>query len=445
MSEQIYKSKANVKVSDVTKTGQVITVVTKSYCMSNVSQEDAKKNAYKSAKKRAIEKIRKQVVFANQIIDKNTNIQMKPHYMTPYDAGKEKIVPLASNITPFSGYTPNQLKSIYNVPTITKSGKTRKVSITIIIAYHYPNLKNDFNKFCSLNGLPPYNLNVVSFGSSVNNAWSQEECLDVQWAYAMNPNANIRVIEAKSSNSNHLLHAVEYASNPLNGITDIISMSWGSNEFGKIQIAYDSYFSNTNICYLAASGDTNSVSWPATSPNVLACGGTTLNSSSPNFSTRTSEVTWMSAGCGVSTVYSKPSYQVGVPNLNSYTKRCIPDLSGISNPSRGVQVIYNGNKYIFGGTSVSTPVNAGMLSLGIQQRLNLRKSPVTTSYTKTQKNLLQNLLYKNIYVNKSLYSSNFYDVTKGTDGKYTTSEGFDVSTGLGVQKCSVFTNALTVF
>lgn len=453
MCNDNYKATAEATVKATIKNGQVIKAVTKAVGVSSVSLEKANKKAYKKAKKYAIHDLKKQVHLLNKIILKEnenncfSNLIAKPNFVLN-DAVHPLAKPMAVG-SPSYGYVPSQIKSIYNVKPISNIGSARKVSITIIIAYNHPNLQKDFNKFCSLNGLPPYTLNQINLGSTTNTKldWAQEECLDVQWAYAMNPNANIRVVKAKSASFSDLFAAIQYANNSSNGITDIISMSWGANEFGASQSTYDKiYFANNSICYLAATGDSNSVSWPATSPNVLACGGTTLNSNIPNFSSRFSETTWSAAGCGYSTVYSKPDYQKSVSNLKSYSKRCIPDLSGISNPSSGVQVVYNGNLYIFGGTSVSTPVNAGMLSIAIQNRLNNRKQSITTYYKggTRQTNLLQNILYSTYGSNGSnpTYSNNFYDVKAGRDGKYTSGGGFDMPTGLGVQNCDNLTKTI---
>jgi subtilase family serine protease len=383
-------------------------------------------------------------------------IQLKHYHLINID--EMQLLP-ATSVTPsakslFTGYyTPAQLKQIYNVPKVLPKQSVRPVSITIVIAYTYPNLQNDFNLFCSSYGLPQSKLNIVTMpDAKQDSGWAQEECLDVQWCYAMNPNATIRVVEAKSAGFSDMVNALTYANNSKNGITDIISMSWGSNEFGRQQINLDKQcFTNSSICYLAASGDTNSVSWPSTCPNVISCGGTTLNSNS-NVTARDNETTWIYAGCGLSVVYDKPNYQFSLPTISKYTKRCIPDISAVANQSTGVSVVYNGKYYTFGGTSVSTPVLAGVLSLGVQQRLNSGKSSITSVQTSsTQSNLLQNLLYKTIYSNPNSYRNNFYDVTKGIDGKdpsgkyYIAGSKHDIPTGLGVPLGNGFVTSVSQF
>jgi len=398
------------------------------------------------------------------------NLRADPHFVS-YDINKQTgNINIGSQLYgqfPLYGYLASDIRNIYNVPTVLPSSNKIKVNIAIIVAFHYPNLQSDFDLFCKLNNLPPYKLTIVTFdlsnnrilpGRSKSNTnsnpnWAKETCLDVQWSYAMNPNANITVFEARSNIIYpDLYYAIFYST--LNSIiynhrkADIVSMSWGSYEF-PYQVTYDSnFFTNASACYLASSGDMNIVNWPASSPRVLACGGTTLRSMSPSFSSRSSEITWFSGGCGFSTVNSKPIYQSNVSNLTSYTKRCIPDVSGVANPSTGAQVVYNGYKYnILGGTSLSTPIIAGMLSIAIQKRLNLDKSAITTVYKisvppPSYTNLLQQILY-NIYGidgKNTNYTDIFYDITIGRDGVYTSNEGFDIPTGLGVFDCEKLSN-----
>lgn len=397
------------------------------------------------------------------------NLRADPHFFS-HDINKQtgniKIGSQLYGKFPLYGYLASDIRNIYNVPAVLPSGNRRKVNIAIIVAFHYPKLQSDFDLFCKLNNLPPYKLTIVTFdlsnniipqGKSKSNTnsnpnWAKEACIDVQWSYAINPNANITVFEARSNNiPTDLYSAVYYASYPsliigIPTITDIISMSLGNKEFPEQQIYDSAFFSNSRICYLASSGDMNIVNWPAVSPSVLACGGTTLRSNTPTFSSRSSEITWFSAGCGFSDLNSKPKYQSNVSKLNSYSKRSIPDVSGVANPSTGVQVVYNGYKYnILGGTSVSAPIIAGMLSIAIQKRINSNKLRITTVYNpnaSSYTNLLQQILY-NIYGidgKNTNYTDIFYDITIGRDGIYTSEEGFDIPTGLGVFDCEKLSN-----
>jgi len=358
----------------------------------------------------------------------------------------------------YTYYNPSQIKTAYNVVTPSVSTGQRNSVITVIVAYHYPNLQQDFNTFCTLFGLPQKTLQIVNLSNNANNTnsgWAQEECLDVQWSYAMNPTATIRVIEAASNSTNDLFAAIDYASNPANGATDIISMSWGGNEF-RGQETFDTHFSNPNICYLASSGDSNRVSFPASSPNVLSCGGTSLKLNSDN--TRHVESVWNSAGCGVSSHYTKPTYQQISTLSSTGPNRVTPDICAVADPNTGVIVVFGGKQYIFGGTSVATPILAGFVSIIIQKRINTgNKLPLTTITANGQSASLQNYLYKMDYDNSGnsvTYKNTFFDVITGSDVGtnsvtrytiYNTSIGADVPTGLGVPNCEGLSNLLDTY
>jgi hypothetical protein len=214
-----------------------------------------------------------------------------------------------------SGYTPQQIQQAYgfdqlasvNGQTINGAGET----IAIVDAYYDPNITNDANTFNSQFNLPLFNsaggptLTLVGIGANgpvaasslpqdSSGAWPLETSLDVEWAHAMAPQANILLVEASNQNlsgTGSLIDAVQYAASQTGVVA--VSMSWGQNEFSG-ETSYDSYFqpyssSNPNgyknpsgVTFVAAAGDSGAYSgpiYPATSPNVLAVGGTTLGGS----------------------------------------------------------------------------------------------------------------------------------------------------------------------
>jgi len=342
--------------------------------------------------------------------------------------------------TAFTGFTPTQIRKAYNVNPELAS-QTNKAVITIVIAYSYSGLQRDFNTFCRLYNLPPATLKIATLdpNKKQDRGWAMEECLDVQWACAMNPGATIQVVEARSSSFADMFEAVQYASNPPTGsnITapHIISMSWGANE-NTSQVYYDKFFSNQSVLYVAATGDNNFCCYPAVSPHVLAVGGTSLSVNGQN--QRTKETTWSAAGCGFSSIYSKPTYQSNTSN--KYAKRIVPDVSGVANSSTGVVVIFNDRQYIVGGTSVSTPIVAGILSIPCSKRSELNKPAFTT--VNNVSNNLQSVLYS-LYNNPALYGQHFYDIKIGYDGVFVAGSGFDLATGLGVMNGETIANTLT--
>lgn len=359
----------------------------------------------------------------------------------------------------FSG---SQLRELYNIPTVPVSNK--KTTIAIIIAFTYPKLKADLETYWKNpinfgpDSIPP-TINVYTMtGATQNSGWAQEECLDVQIICTMNPNANICVVEAKSDYNIDLLNAVNYATNTLKA--DVVSMSWGVNESPQLTSS-NVAFINTGVCYCAATGDSNTVSWPATNANCIAVGGTSLIWT-PTTTPERTEYPYKLAGCGYSSIIQQPNYQTGIPNiLHKY--RSVPDVSMVADTNTSVYTVYNGNWYGVGGTSVSTPIFAGILSLANQQRFNAGKSALTTVYNKSPNtptnntyippaNHLQTYLYKSVYTNSTTYKSAFYDIILGTNAgsvsnsstltTYSAGSGYDVTTGLGSPNAKNLCNLL---
>jgi subtilase family serine protease len=328
----------------------------------------------------------------------------------------------------------NSLREAYNIPIVQNNPDVRKVKVAIVIAYSYANLLNDFNNYWyspithnQSVPLPEIKVHTMS-GALYNEQWAQESCLDLQILASINPNAEIWVVESRSSYVPDMVKAVNYATDVIKA--DVISMSWGVNDT-SILSRQTQNFKRNNVCFCASSGDENVASWPSVLSECLSIGGTTLNI----FGNKKQENNWNSAGCGYSSFVPKPSFQNNMfTNIN---KRIIPDVSGIANPATSVYTFFDNNWIGLGGTSVSAPIWAGILSLANQIRLNNNKNVLSTSDMS-----LQEYLYKNILENEQKYNLCFNDITNGgTYGSslvgndkltfFSTLQGFDVATGLG--------------
>src|SRR5262249_31771221 len=142
--------------------------------------------------------------------------------------------------------------------------------------------------------------------------WSGEIALDVEWSHAIAPKAKILLVEANSASDADLFQAVRYAA----GVTGVVavSMSFGGGEYSG-QTSYDSSFKtpsgHAGVAFFASSGDSGApASYPATSPNVVAVGGTRLSvDGSGNW---LGETGWSGSGGGISTVEAEPTYQKGI-------------------------------------------------------------------------------------------------------------------------------------
>ncbi len=281
-----------------------------------------------------------------------------------------------------SGFTPAQIAAAYGLNNITfptSSGAAVKgdgsgQTIAIIDIDHDPGIQASLDAFDAKYNLPSIKLDVIDqAGNQTDDGWSGEESLDVEWAHAIAPGANIAVVEANPGTTNQqgfddILTAIQTASQ-LPGVS-VVSMSWGFSEFPG-ESSYDSDFTTSGITYIASGGDYGSISWPATSPNVLAIGGTSLNLSSTGG--YGSEVGWSATGGGISTLVPEPSYQKAVQSTGD---RSTPDVSFDADPDTGVAVYVvppedptgPGQWGVAGGTSLGAPAWAGLMAIVDQGR-----------------------------------------------------------------------------
>jgi subtilase family serine protease len=223
---------------------------------------------------------------------------------------------LAGGGGPSPPYTPAELQQAYGFNSVTFNGVAGTGSggtIAIVDAYDDPNIQADLNTFDAQFGLSSTTVTRVNQtgGTSYPAAdstggWELEESLDVEWANALAPGANLLLVEANSANETDLLAAIDYAA----GHVNVVSMSWGGSEFSG-ETSYDSHFSRAGVAFVASSGDSGApASWPAASPNVLSVGGTALTLGAGNV--WSSEVGWSGSGGGPSAYEAQPSYQTGV-------------------------------------------------------------------------------------------------------------------------------------
>jgi hypothetical protein len=285
-------------------------------------------------------------------------------------------------------YTPSQVRTAYGIDqaklpdgtAATGAGQT----IAIVDAYHDPNIKTDLATFDSHTGLaaPPSFKQVQLNGvTQVDAGWSGETSLDVEWAHAVAPQANLLLVEAPSANFSDLLNAVSYAASQPGVVA--VSMSWGGNEFYG-ENSYDSTFRTPSghvggsglaggVTFVASSGDSGAwfgPEYPSISPNVLAVGGSTLNLNSNN--TYKSESGWSLSGGGYSGVEAEPSYQQSAQYSGARTG---PDVAYDADPNTGFLVrdtvgLQKGQSgwWVAGGTSAGAPQWAGILALSDQAR-----------------------------------------------------------------------------
>ncbi len=342
-----------------------------------------------------------------------------------------------------TGLTPQQIRDAYGINLISFSGGTVSgtgagETIAIVDAYNDPEILSDLAAFDQEYGLSaPPSFTIDNLGATTTDAgWALETSLDVEWAHAIAPQANIILVEAASTSLGSLFSAVSFAGKQA-GVT-VVSMSWGSSEFYG-ESDYNSVFAtaagHAGVTYIAASGDTGAAGgpeYPSVSPNVLAVGGTTLSlTASGSYS---SESGWSGSTGGFSGTdtnfrsnESEPSYQTATLKSVGLSDgvRTTPDVSFDADPDSGVSVYdsvgYDGQAGWFqlGGTSAAAPAWAGLIAIVDQGLATGSKDSLTTTQVLTD-------LY-------SLPSSDFHDITSGSNG-YSATAGYDLVTGLGTPK-----------
>jgi subtilase family serine protease len=258
-----------------------------------------------------------------------------------------------------AGLTAADLENAYNLPSTSK-GKGYG-GVFIVDAYDNPNVASDLAEYRSVMGLPKAKFNKYnqegdkSGYPSGSEGWGVEIDLDTQMVSASCPNCTVNLIEANSSNWSDL-EAAENEAVKLGGniITNSYSGTGGTS----------SSFGDKGVEYLASAGDGGTgIEEPAGYDSVVAVGGTDLVKSSTNKRGWT-ETIWAESGGGCETGEKKPPWQLH----NKYAKNCsgrqANDVSAVADIEVAEYDTYGeGGWFQVGGTSVSSPLCAGIFAL----------------------------------------------------------------------------------
>ena len=292
-----------------------------------------------------------------------------------------------------SGYSPAQIREAYQAAGLSETGAN---TTTAIIIDTFPN-KSDLTTFWS-DAHVPQSLSKITFIHAVPGAAlpapSGEESIDTEMASSIAPGSKVRVYATSSLSPTDIDNGYEAIILDLaNGVKITqVSLSFGicetlvaQGEF-LTEEYYHAILSSVGATVLVSTGDSGSTEcfpkngsvenvaeFASTSPDVTAVGGTTLVLNSNG--SVASETAWsgcetQGSGGGLSVHFPTPSYQksLGLPS------RGVPDVAADGNPATGVAIILNGKVAVFGGTSVATPIWAGLMGLVNQARLAAGKS-----------------------------------------------------------------------
>jgi subtilase family serine protease len=194
-----------------------------------------------------------------------------------------------------------------------------------------------------------------------NGGWAQEISLDIEMASAICPNCNILLVEGNSATFHSLATAVGYASR-LRGVVSI-SNSYGGSDTHNMT-AYETAATTYHKAVTASTGDAGyGVEAPASFTHVVAVGGTRLVRDASRRGWR--ETAWSGAGSGCSTKNTASWQRTAVTGCSA---KATADVSAVADPGTGVAVYSSAFQalsgwYVFGGTSVSSPIVAGVYAL----------------------------------------------------------------------------------
>jgi hypothetical protein len=370
-----------------------------------------------------------------------------------------KAKPLAFFGTP-TGLTPTQIRTQYGFGSLTDASYNNRgdgQAIAVVIPYDVLNVRASVNAFSTQFGLPlvnTSNLPIISAQGSFsptdpdpNHGWEAEACLDIEWAHAIAPDAQLYLITTDSDLMTDLFAGVDAAVNTLvnrhGGGT--VLMTWGSQN-GELNPSLQAYLDQSftrkasqSVTFVTGSGDVaGTVSYPSTSPYVVSVGGTTLVKDTLGGLTG-QEVGWQLSGGGLSGTYPTPGFQTGTTvNGVQVARRATPDIAFNADPNSGVALYVatgfgdvDGDGVAdsgwlpggAGGTSAAAPEIAGLVALANQKRQEVGRDFLGIRFN--------DAIYD---LNRSFAGFYFNDITAGTSGANTAVAGYDLVTGNGSPK-----------
>ena len=354
------------------------------------------------------------------------------------------------------GYTPFQQARLYGLDTAWAKGDTgvgQTIAVYELSRYDPGDVATYMNCF----GLNP-TVTPVNVDGGPTGSFDNEPTLDIEEAIALAPGARIEVYQGPNSSSGP---TDVYQMIADDNTATIVSTSWGTCEVDPSgdpaaeQPIFEQMAAQGQTV-VAAAGDTGSsdcngiknnspvVDDPASQPYVTGVGGLSVNSISP-----LSQTVWNSAtgtanagagGGGVSSLWSRPSWQVAPGISSSRTNRLVPDLSVMADPKTGFIEYFTGSTAgactqncdagwgSIGGTSIGPPLVSALVAVAAQGCSVNRLG----------------------FINPSLYamaSTGFVDVTTGTNdlfsvGVYSAAPGYDLASGLGSPNGAPFLSGL---
>lgn len=347
------------------------------------------------------------------------------------DAGRRSTFTLARTRQAVDGYTPAQIATAYAFRPLYDAGITGAGQTVALIELDQYN-PADMATFDARYGLPPVTVSEVYVGQKPYTLERRGETnFDVEWLHALAPGAAIRLYYLNPAEPIWKQFTRAFTRAAADGATTIsVSIGTCARDQGYTMLKRRlASLLKRNISIFAASGDYGDkpgpkarcgakpgVTLPAADPSVVAVGGTSLRLNRDN-SIRT-EVAWRLSGGGKVAGLTRFPWQ-RAPTMPSGTRRWAPDVAFLGDVRTGVNFVYNGAWAEMGGTSLGAPAWAAAWTLVRQYTLSTGKTLEAAP----------RLLYR--IGNSSLYSSDFHDIVRGSNGRYRAGPGWDPVTGWG--------------
>ena len=391
-------------------------------------------------------------------------------------------------VTDLSCYTPTQLLRAYHLTSAAAQAAVgRGVTIAVIESFGSPTIARDAATFNAAFHLMQFggkgpSLRIIypagpnpRWGSNPDMVgWAGETTLDVEWAHAMAPGANILVVATPVAETEgttgfpQMVKAINYVLD--RNLANVISMSFGATEATIPRAAWSWLHQPMAKAYakhvtmVASSGDTGAtdyranmvdlftsrvVGWPASDPFVTAVGGTYLkldrfgNHLAP-------DVVWHDSsgagGGGLSEVFGRPAWQNALTRTVG-VHRGLPDISMSAAVDPGGVVYYHSYPglsaawAVVGGTSESAPLFAGIVAraIGIAHRpLGFLNGWLYSAAAHPTNGIVDVIYGNNSWGPFWNSNGNTYSVRGWNAGR-----GFDLASGLGTVNGWPFVQALS--
>lgn len=372
-----------------------------------------------------------------------------------------------------TGYDPNQIRNAYGFGDSDPNAGAGQ-TIYIVDAFTGLDVVGDFTTFCNQFDLPvptADNFKIVNVNGktpAIDSGWAMEIMLDLEWARAIAPAANIVLVQADSNIDTDMYLAVKKAANMAQKVGGVVSMSFGRDFVYDPGVAGYSpvtttamdlmeklFHSRTKVTFVAASGDSGNLavaSYPAMSPNVTAVGGTVLTLDQDG-NQIAEESAWINGGSGYAPPdwFERPGYQKGIayfppdPNFTPTMTvippdddvRAIPDVSyNATNFAVYTTTPTGGDAgwFAVGGTSAGTPQWAAIVALANQKRAAVGRAPIGNGLNGIAYDIYNGFADVENPGQNQGYGDNFNDIFFGQAGPWFAVIGYDMATGVGSPK-----------